>query len=52
MFKELPRNLPAAKVFNRSGKPIASIREAFEAARPRAEIEGFTFHDFKAYGNQ
>ena len=44
MFKELPKNLPAARVFNRKGKPIISIREIFEAACRRAEIEGFTFH--------
>jgi integrase len=47
MFKELPRNLPAARVFNRNSKPIASIREVFEAACRRAEIEGFTFHDLR-----
>jgi integrase len=47
MFKELPRNLPAARVFNRYGKPITSIREAFAAACCRAEIEEFTFHDLR-----
>ena len=36
--------MPAARVFNRNGKPITSIREVFEAACRRAEIEGFTFH--------
>ncbi|MBU4233512.1 MAG: tyrosine-type recombinase/integrase [Proteobacteria bacterium] len=41
---ELPKNLPAARVFNRNGKPITSIRKVFEAACRRAEIEGFTFH--------
>jgi integrase len=40
MFRALPRNLPAARVFTRNGKPIASIREVFEAACRRAEIEG------------
>ena len=44
MFTELPKNLPAARVFNHKGKPITSIREVFEAACRRAEIEGFTFH--------
>jgi integrase len=47
MFKGLPRNLPGARVFNRNGKPISSIREVFEAACRRAEIEGFTFHDLR-----
>jgi integrase len=47
MFKELPRNLPAPRVLNRNGKPIKSIREAFEAVYRRAEIEGFTFHDLR-----
>jgi integrase len=47
MFKALPRNLPAAMVFNRNDKPIASIREAFEAACGRAEIKEFTFHDLR-----
>jgi integrase len=47
MFKELPRNLPAARVFTRDGKPIKSIREVFEAACRRAEIDGFTFHDLR-----
>ncbi|MEJ2670652.1 MAG: site-specific integrase [Deltaproteobacteria bacterium] len=47
MFKGLPRNLPAARVFNRHGKPINSIREAFEAACRRAEIEKFTFHNLR-----
>jgi integrase len=44
MFKELPKNLPAARVFDRKGKPVTSLREVFEAACRRAEIEGFTFH--------
>jgi integrase len=47
MFKAIPKNLPAARVFNRNGKPIASIREAFEASCRRAEIEEFTFHDLR-----
>jgi len=47
MFKDLSRNLPAAKVFNRNGKPISSIREVFEAACRRAEIEEFIFHDLR-----
>jgi integrase len=47
MFKELPRNLPGARVFDRNGKPINSIREVFEAACRRAEIEEFTFQDLR-----
>jgi len=51
MFRGPPKNLPAAKAVNRNGKPITSIREAFEAAYHRAEIERFTsefaFHDLR-----
>ena len=47
MFKELPGNLPAARVFNRNDNPMASIREVFEAACRRGGIEGFTFNDLR-----
>jgi integrase len=47
MFQAMPRGLPGVKVFNRSGKPITSIREVFDAACKRAGIENFTFHDFR-----
>jgi len=47
IFKELPKNFPAARVFNRNGKPIISIREGFEAACRWAAIEGFTFHTLR-----
>jgi integrase len=47
MFKALPRGLPNVKVFNRSGTPIKSIREGFDAACRRAGIEDFHFHDLR-----
>ena len=34
-------------VFMRSGKPIKSIREVFDATCKRAQIEDFTFRDFR-----
>lgn len=47
MFKTMPRGLPGMKVFMREGKPIKSIREIFSATCKQAEIEDFTFHDFR-----
>jgi integrase len=47
ILKAMPRGLPGARVFLREGKPITSIREGFESARKRADIEGFTFHDLR-----
>jgi len=34
-------------VFHRNGKPIKSIRTAFESALKRAEIKDFRFHDLR-----
>ncbi len=47
MFQALPRGLPGVKVFTRQGKPLASVRESFEAACRKARIENFTFHDLR-----
>jgi integrase len=47
MFRAMPRGLPGVRVFTRNGLPIISIREIFEAACRKAEIEDFTFHDFR-----
>ena len=38
MFKAMPRGLPGVPVFLRDGKPITSIREAFQSARLKAGI--------------
>ena len=34
-------------VFTRNNKPMSSIRKAFERACAEAEIQDFTFHDFR-----
>jgi integrase len=47
MFKAIPRGLPGVPVFMRDGKPIVSIRDAFESACKRAEIDDFHFHDLR-----
>jgi integrase len=47
MFRAMARGLPGVKVFTRGGKPITSIREAFDAVCKRAGITDFTFHDFR-----
>ena len=47
MFKAMPRGLPGVRVFLRDGKPITSIREAFQAARRKAGLDGFNFHDLR-----
>ena len=47
MFKTMPRGLPGVLVFLREGKPITSIREAFQAARRKAGLDGFNFHDLR-----
>jgi integrase len=47
MLKKMPKGLPGANVFTRDGKPISSLRVAFEGACQRAQVDGFTFHDFR-----
>ena len=47
MFKAMPRGLPGVPVFLRDGKPITSIREAFQSARLKAGLDGFNFHDLR-----
>jgi integrase len=49
MFRAMPQGLPGVPVFTRKGKPItgSTIRVGLEIACKRAEIEGFTFHDFR-----
>ena len=47
MLKAMPRGLPGVPVFLRDGKPITSIREAFQSACHKAGIENFTFHDLR-----
>ncbi|MHB9073943.1 MAG: tyrosine-type recombinase/integrase [Desulfobaccales bacterium] len=51
MFKAMPHGLPlpGVPVFNREGKPFtgSTIRVGLRIACERAEIEGFTFHDFR-----
>jgi hypothetical protein len=46
-YKIHQRGLPGVPVFLRDGKPITSIREAFQAARLRAGLDGFNFHDLR-----
>lgn len=43
------RSLDQEKVFHRHGKPItkSTVREAHESVCKKAEIENFTFHDFR-----
>ena len=43
------RSLDMDKVFHRNGKPITkrTVREAHESICKKAEIENFTFHDFR-----
>ncbi|GEM_PF-750165 len=43
------RSLDMEKVFHRNGKPItkSTVREAHESVCKKAEIENFTFHDFR-----
>lgn len=40
-------NRSAARVFTRDGKPIASIRTAFELAKERAGVADVVLHDFR-----
>jgi integrase len=47
MFKAMPRGLPGSLVFLRNGKPITSIREAFQSACYTAGLDGFNFHDLR-----
>jgi len=47
LFKATPRGLPVVPIFLRDGKPITSIREAFQSARLKAGIDGFNFHDMR-----
>jgi integrase len=47
MFKAMPQGLPGVPVFLRDGKPITSIREAFQTARQKAGLDGFNFHDLR-----
>jgi len=47
LFKAMPRGLPVVPIFLRDGKPITSIREAFQSARLKAGIDGFNFHDMR-----
>ena len=47
LFKATPRGLPVVPVFLRDGKPITSIREAFQSARLKAGVDGFNFHDLR-----
>ena len=47
VFQAIPRGLPGVNVFMRSGKPLKSIREVFDATCKRAQIEDFTFRDFR-----
>jgi integrase len=47
MFRTMPRGLPGVPVFLRDGKPITSIREGFKAARRKAGLDGFNFHDLR-----
>jgi integrase len=48
MLKSMPRGFPGMRVFPYKGKAFgSSFQRAFETAKKRAEIEDFTFHDFR-----
>jgi integrase len=49
MFKDMREALPMpqVKVFNYAGRSVGSIKRAFGTACKKAEIEDFTFHDFR-----
>jgi integrase len=48
MFKAMPRGFPGTRVFPYKGKAFgSSFQRAFETAKKRAGIEGFTFHDLR-----
>jgi integrase len=48
MFKAMLRGLPAVRVFPYKGKAFGStFQKAFNTAKKRAQIEGFTFHDLR-----
>jgi integrase len=47
LFKDMPRGLPAVKVFTYQGQSIASIKKSFTTAYKKAGIEDFTFQDLR-----
>jgi len=47
MLKEMPRGLPKTPVFTYKGKAIKYPRRSFVTACKNANVQNFTFHDFR-----
>ncbi len=47
LFQRIPRTLKCPNVFTFKGRPIGSVKTAFNMARRRAGIKDFRFHDLR-----